>query len=220
MTSIRVAASAALVCLFTATWAQAQSSNPRASTPAAKPGVPEQGRAEARFPATLQLAGHTLRLNGKGTRYRAVVSVYDIGLYTGSKVGSLEQLLADPAPKRIQLSTLRRLTGDSLGVAMVQGMQANAPPSEKMKLFGHMDRLGKIFASEPEVPAGAQIVIDYVPGSGTVFLLNGVQKGDVVADPGYFASIARIWLGAKPVDGLLKDALLGIESKRAESGGG
>ena len=115
---------------------------------------------------------------------------------------------------------LRTLTGDSLGVAMVQGMQDNAPPAERIRLIGQMERLSRIFQAEPSVPAGAEIVIDYVPGKGTVFFLEGVQKGDAVADPAYFASIARIWLGPKPVDANLKDALLGIETPRAVAGGG
>lgn len=180
----------------------------------------KEASARGALPPSLQVSGQNLRLNGKGTRYRAVIKVYDIGLYVGSKVSSLEQLLAATGPKRIQLVSLRTLTGDSLGVAMVQGMQDNAAPGERLKLIPHMDRLSRIFQAEPSVPAGSEIVIDYLPGKGTVFFLDGVQKGDPVTDPTYFGSIARIWLGPKAVDANLKDALLGIETPRAASGGG
>lgn len=186
---------------------------------AQQPSAPaREATARGGLPPTLQVAGHNLRLNGKGTRYRAIIKVYDIGLYVGSKVSSLEQLLAAPGPKRIQIVPLRTLTGDSLGVAMVQGMQDNAPPGERLKLIPHMDRLTRIFQAEPSVSPGSEVVIDFVPGKGTIFYVDGVQKGEVVTDPTYFGAVARIWLGPKPVDSNLKDALLGIEARRPETG--
>lgn len=172
----------------------------------------------ADFPAALQVAGQTLQLNGKGTRYRTVLKVYDIGLYAGAKVGSLEQLLALPGTKRFQLVTLRDLSGDSLGLAMVRGMQDNMPAAERSKLLAYMDRLSRIFASEPEVRVGSVLLVEHTPGKGTTLWLNGVQKGEVVPDPEYFSSVARIWLGPRPVDPMLKDALLGQPVRRPESG--
>ena len=70
-----------------------------AQTPAAVPAPaakapPIAAPAVVRLSPTVQLAGQTLHLNGKGTRYRAVVRVYDIGLYATTKVSSLEQLAA------------------------------------------------------------------------------------------------------------------------------
>lgn len=188
-----------------------------AQTPA-MPG--KAAPASARLGPTVQIAGQTVHLNGKGIRYRAVVKVYEIGLYTAAKVNSAEQLAATAGPKRLQLITLRELTGDMLGVAMVQGMQDNAPAGERVKLVAHMERLSRIFGSEPQVPAGTLLNIDYVPGKGTVFYLNGEQKGEFVTDPTYFTAVARIWLGPKPADANLKDALLGVEARRGESGGG
>ena len=196
-----------------------------AQTPAAVPAPavkapPIAAPSVVRRSPTVQLAGQTLHLNGKGTRYRAVVRVYDIGLYATTKVSSLEQLAAAPGPKRLQLITLRELKGDMLGVAMVQGMQDNAPSGERIKLIPQMERLSRIFGAEPSAAAGTALTIDYVPGKGTAFYLNGEQKGEAVADPSYFIAVARIWLGNKPADATLKDALLSIEAKRAESGGG
>ncbi len=176
--------------------------------------------AAVRLAPTVQVGGQTLRLNGKGTRYRAVVRVYDIGLYATTKFGSVEELAAAAGPKRLHIITLRELTGDMLGVAMVQGMQDNAPPGERIKLIAHMDRLSRIFGAEPSVPAGTSLTIDYLPGRGTAFFLNGEQKGEMVTDPTYFTAIARIWLGPKPADANLKDSLLGVETRRPESAGG
>ena len=41
-----------------------------------------------------------------------------------------------------------------------------------------------------------------------------------MAQLSYFIAVARIWQGPKRQDATLKDALLSIEAKRAESGGG
>ena len=201
----------------TMAWAQTP---PTSAAPAAGAATRSAPAVPARLAPSVQVGGQTLQLNGKGTRYRAVVRVYDIGLYATSKVSSVEQLAAAPGPKRLHLITLRELTGDALGVAMVQGMQDNAPAGERIKLIAHMDRLSRIFGAEQQVPSGSSLIIDYVPGKGTVFVLNGEQKGEIVTDPGYFMAAARIWVGAKPVDATLKDALLGIETKRPESAGG
>ncbi|MFV0680890.1 MAG: chalcone isomerase family protein [Ottowia sp.] len=173
--------------------------------------------AQARIAPTVQVSGQTLKLNGKGVRYRAFIKVYEIGLYAAAPVQSLEQFLATSGAKRLQLMTLRELTGDALGVAMVQGMQNNVPASERLKLLPHMSQLSKVFGEEPQVATGSVLTIDWVPGRGTVMTLNGVHKGTVV-DPLFFSAAARIWLGQKPVDFTLKDALLGVSVKRPESG--
>ena len=82
--------------------------------------------------------------------------------------------------------------GDSLGLAMVRGMHDNMPAAERSKLLTYMDRLSRISASEPEVRAGSLLLVEHTPGKGTTLWLNGVQKGDVVPDPEYFSSVARI----------------------------
>jgi hypothetical protein len=182
------------------------------------PAWAQGSAAPAALVASAQVGGQTLRLNGKGIRYRALAKVYEIGLYTGTRVNSLEQLIAAPGAKRLQLVTLRELTGDMLGVAMVQGMQDNAPPGERGKLLGHMALLSKVFGEEQRVAAGSVLTIDFLPGRGTVLTLNGAQKADPITDPLFFPAAARIWLGARPVDHVLRDALLGIETKRPETG--
>jgi hypothetical protein len=169
--------------------------------------------------ATTQLGGQTLQLNGKGIRYRAFIQVYEVGLYASTRFNSLEQFLAAPGAKRIQLITLRELTGDVLGVAMVQGMQNNAPPSERAKLVSHMGILSKAFGEQYKINAGTVLTIDYVPGQGTLLMFNGEQRAEPIADPLFFPATARIWLGPNPVDRLLKDALLGIDTRQPKVGG-
>lgn len=192
-------------------WAQSVGAPARSASAA----VPS---AAAGLAPTAQVGGQPLKLNGKGVRYRALAKVYEIGLYASARVSSLEQFLAAPGAKRFQLVTLRELSGDALGVAMVQGMQDNAPAAERAKLINHMTLLSKVFADEPKVAPGSTLTIDLLPGRGAVLTLNGRQMVEPIADPLFFPAAARIWLGPRPVDFILKDALLGIESKKPEAG--
>ena len=64
------------------------------------------------FEPTTQLAGQTLQLNGQGVRYRAIIPVYEMALYTPKKVTTPEQLLGLPGPKRVSFVALRDVPGD------------------------------------------------------------------------------------------------------------
>ena len=142
------------------------------------------------YPPTAQVGGQTLQLNGAGTRYRAVFAVYDVGLYVGRKVTTAEQVLSQPGPKRMAFVALRDTPADQLGLMLVRGMKANAPPQQ---------------------------AAEYVPNKGTVFILNGQQKGEIVTDPGFIDAMLRIWLGPQPVDERLKASLLGDTPKARDT---
>jgi hypothetical protein len=53
-----------------------------------------------------------------------------------------------------------------------------------------------------------QVQIDYVPGQGTSVSIGGTAKG-TIAGADFMRALWGIWLGDKPVDGSLKDGLLG-----------
>lgn len=61
----------------------------------------------------------------------------------------------------------------------------------------------------PELKKGDTIAIDFTPGQGTVILINGKQAAEPIADPAFYTMLLKIWLGDKPADARLKDALLG-----------
>ena len=65
--------------------------------------------------------------------------------------------------------------------------------------------------------AGQAFALEHVPGKGTVFLINGVQKGETVTDAGFIEAVLRIWVGPKPVDSQLKSSLLGAPPKKVDT---
>ena len=51
--------------------------------------------------------------------------------------------------------------------------------------------------------------MDFVPGEGTLFSFDGRAVGEPIEGDDFFAAILAIWLGPKPADAGLRDALLG-----------
>ena len=56
---------------------------------------------------------------------------------------------------------------------------------------------------------GDTFAMEYVPGQGTTFFIQGQPQGAPVGDAEYFGMILRIWLGQSPADPMLKEALVG-----------
>jgi hypothetical protein len=52
--------------------------------------------------------------------------------------------------------------------------------------------------------------MEYVPGKGTTFFIQGQPQGTPVGDAEFFSMVLRIWVGPVPADFKLKDALLGL----------
>lgn len=162
-------------------------------------------------PSVVSQSGATLVLNGAGTRYKAIFKVYDLALYTPRKADSVEAVLAMPGPKRLQFVALRELSTSDLGRLFVQGIGDNSPREQAQRHLLAMSRLVEIFSTRARLLVGEQFAMDFIPGKGTVFTLDGKVQGEPIGDAEFFNMILRIWFGPAPADRLLKDALLGIE---------
>nr|WP_261794370.1 chalcone isomerase family protein [Comamonas testosteroni] len=160
------------------------------------------------FPASVQLGGSTLQLNGKGTRHKAVFKVYEMALYLPRKVKSTEEVLALPGPKQIDFTAMRDLDTTDIGLAMVKGMRANATPEQNRKYLAASNQLVEIFSARRKLATGDRFGLQFTPGKGAIFMLNGVQQGEPLGNDEFFSMILKIWLGDSPAEPLLKDALL------------
>ena len=157
--------------------------------------------------ATVQ--GVPLQLNGAGTRYKAVFRVYDMALYTSSKATTPEAVLAMPGPKRLSFVALRELTGTDLGLSFIKGLRNNASAEQVQKHTVSTTRLIEIFSGKNKVSPGETFAMEYVPGKGTTFFIQGQPQGEPIDDAEFFSMVLKIWLGPVPADFKLKDALLG-----------
>jgi len=171
--------------------------------------------ANVKYETGLDLAGQKLVLNGAGIRYKFVVKVYTAGLYLTHKAGTTQEVLAAPGPKRIHIQMLREIDGNELGKLFTKGMEANAPRDEFVKSINGVLKLSEVFATRKQLNNGDSFSVDYIPGVGSTLLLNGKPlMTEPIKEPEFFSALLRIWLGDKPADDNLKDALLGIKREK------
>jgi len=164
-----------------------------------------------RFEPSLAIQDAALVLNGSGTRFRAVFRVYDMALYTPRKVGSAEDLLALPGPKRLQFVALRELPGTDLGRLFIKGMSENSPKELVQKHTLSSMRLIEVFSGRNKMAPGETFAMEFAPGKGTTFFIMGQPQGAPVGDAEFFNMVLKIWVGPQPADAALRDALLGHE---------
>jgi len=162
-----------------------------------------------KFDDTASVAGQTLKLNGAGIRTKIVFKVYALGLYLPEKKNTVNDVLATPGARRIQIVSMRDLTSDEFGDAFMKGLNGNTDQAERTRLLPQTKAFGEMFASIPGLKKGDVLLVDWVPGTGTVCTLNGRKIGETVQDVAFYNAILRIWLGEKPADGSLKPKLLG-----------
>lgn len=165
--------------------------------------------AGVKYDTTARVGGETLQLNGAGIRYKAVFKVYTAGLYLNQKAATPEAAIANAGPKRIHVVMLRDIDANELGKLFTRGMQDNSPRDEFSKSIPGTIRMGEIFSAKKKLANGESFSVEYVPNTGTSVLVNGKAMGEPIKEPEFFTGLLRIWLGHKPADAGLRDALLG-----------
>jgi hypothetical protein len=198
-------ATAVLLCSASLSLAaQAQTTN------AAPP--PSAATTTTGFAKQVTVAGSTLQLNGSGTRYKVFFKVYNMAMYTASKVSTPQDALAMRTPIRLHFVALRELPGSDLGVLFLRAMKDNSPPELINKHAASTNRLIEIFSERAKIAPGESFSMDLVPGKGTTFYIQDVAQGAPVGNDEFSAMVLKIWLGQDPADNKLKEALLGITS--------
>ncbi|MGE0099411.1 MAG: chalcone isomerase family protein [Hydrogenophaga sp.] len=165
--------------------------------------------AGVRLEDRITLADRPLVLNGAGVRYKAVFKVYTAGLYLGQKADTPEAVLTMPGPKRMTITMLRDIDSAELGKLFSRGMEDNMERAAFSKLIPGVLRMSQIFSNHKKLMTGETFLVDWIPGTGTVITVKGKVEGDAFKEPEFFDALMRIWLGPKPADWMLKDALLG-----------
>ena len=162
-----------------------------------------------KFDHSVQVGNAKLQLNGAGVRYKAIFKVYAAGLYLSSKAVTPEAVLAAPGPRLMKIVMLREIDANELGKLFTKGMEENAPREEFSKSIVGIMQMSDIFSSRKNLKAGDWFAVEWIPGTGTVILVNGVPTGNPIKEPEFYSALMKIWLGKAPADAGLKDALLG-----------
>ena len=151
-----------------------------------------------------------LVLNGAGVRRKFMVAkVYVTALYLTQKQSTADAVLADPGPKRLAMHILQQeITAAQLVGALHDGLAANNQPPELAPLEKRIGELAAIMHQVGRIQQGGTVLLDYLPGIGTRVTINGVTRITIPGED-FNRAVLRIWLGDRPVDGRLKQALLG-----------
>ncbi len=196
-----LAAAAAALVAWAPSWSQP------ATPPAPAPAAVEL--AGVKFPTRTDVDGRKLQLNGAGIRYKFVFKVYAAGLYLAGRAATPQAVLAEPGPKRLQVVMLRDIDSRELGKLFTRGMEENSTMAEFAPAIPGTLRMADIFSSRKKLVAGDSFSVDWIPGQGTRIVVDGQAQGEPIKEPEFFAALMRIWLGPKPADARLKQALLG-----------
>lgn len=162
-----------------------------------------------RFDDRTRLGTADLVLNGAGLRSRLFFKVYAIGLYLPEKKAAAADLLAQKGAKRLHIVTLRELTAEQFADALVEGMQKNHAEAEIAALKARIDQFRAAILALKVAPKGATVQIDWLPDTGTRLMFNGEKQGSDIPGEDFHRALLKIWLGDKPAQDDLRDALLG-----------
>ena len=162
---------------------------------------------------TMTVGGVKLELNGYGTRYKGPFKVYVGDLYTTKKVGSLEELIAAPGPKRLTMTFVREIEAGPFGKLLTRGVEDNVSKAEMSKLVPGLIRMGDIFTVNKVLRVGDTIFLDWIPGTGMVITSKGLVQGEPFKEPEFYKAIMSIWFGTSPADWRLKDGMLGVKAQ-------
>ena len=177
-----------------------------ACAPLAAPAAEVAG---VKFDDRITVAGVNLGLNGAGIRHKAVFKVYAAGLYLSRKADTPEGVLSAPGPKRLSITMLRDIDSGELGKLFARGMEDNMDRSIFSRLIPGVMRMSDLFSRHKQLRTGETFQVDWVPGAGTVITVKGQVEGEPFKEPEFFNALMLIWLGPRPADWQLKEALLG-----------
>jgi hypothetical protein len=165
--------------------------------------------AGVKFEDRTQLGAAELRLNGAGLRSRLFFKVYAVGLYLPEKKGAAEAVLALKGPKRLHIVTLMEVPAEEFARALVRGVEKNHGEAELAPLKARLEEFEAAILAQKTAAKGAMVALDWLPEGGTRVTFNGKPIGRDMPGEDFYAALLRIWLGARPAQDDLKEALLG-----------
>jgi hypothetical protein len=148
-----------------------------------------------------------LVLNGAGLRKKLFFKVYVAALYVPKRTANVGEILDSREPRRIDMHMLRDLDADTLIEVLKDGLRMNHSDAELAALKSDTDKFEGIMHGVGNARSGDLIVIDFT-AEGTAVSFNGQARGSV---PGatFGRALLKVWIGDKPADAGLKQALMG-----------
>lgn len=161
-----------------------------------------------KFDDKLALGNAQLVVNGTGVRSK-FGKRYAMALYLPAKTADAHAALAAKGPKRVAISLIKDVDGDTFAGAVSKGINNNSSDAEKAALKDRVKQLSDTVIALGEIKAGSSIAFDWLPEKGTVLTINGQPKGREIPGEDFYSALLKVWLGEDPVQSDLKQGLLG-----------
>lgn len=170
------------------------------------------GEASAGDVRTARVSTHAehveLVLNGVGVRHFLFLDFYQAALYLPRRMTEPEMVLNTDMPRRVRITLLREVSAERDVEFLLGGLKDNNSVEEMAAIQAPLEQFLRLLRTLGKVPKGSVVLLDYLPGTGTRVLLDGMPLGTVPGEA-FNRSVLKIWLGARPIQHSLKRALLG-----------
>jgi hypothetical protein len=153
---------------------------------------------------TVEGEAQTLALNGAGYRKKFFVKVYIGALYLPQPENRAEAILDANTPRAVQLHFVHDVSAGKLVDAWNDAFTANHPTTQLQALRSRLDQFNGFMR---DVKSGDVLRLELSPRGATRVWFNGEQRG-TLEGADFQRALLAVWLGPKPVDSDLKQALL------------
>jgi predicted enzyme involved in methoxymalonyl-ACP biosynthesis len=152
---------------------------------------------------TMTVEGKTLKLNGMGLRKKFIFNVYVASLYVENTATDAATILKADEVRRVEMKMLRDLDAKTIGESIKNGFEKAAGAN----LPALKERLEKFMAKVVDLKKGQSLVVQYVPGKGTV--IDGAKDSYTAEGKDFADALFSVSIGSSPVDDNLKKGMLG-----------
>ena len=176
---------------------------------AAEPVNPIGG---VRFEPQAQVAGQALQLNGTGLRALRIFKAYAAALYLPQRATTADAVVAQAGAKRLQIRMLWGVPAAEFVKAFDLGVKRNHPLEVQARLAERVARFDALLAPLGKIASGDTVNLDFQPGQGLVFSLNGRTVGAPIPGDDFYDALLRVFIGEQVSDDKLRAGLLGQPS--------
>ena len=153
--------------------------------------------------------GPQLTLNGAGVRVILMFKMYVAALYLPVRSDNGEAILRAHQASRLRIQLLHDITVGEFKSAITGVLRETLTAAQELPLESRLQALDAIFATQQTLKKGTIFSMDYAPGAGTTVRMDGLVKGRI-SGADFNEALLRIWIGDRPRDPELRNALLGI----------
>jgi len=168
--------------------------------------LPAQEIEGVHVPERVTVQDTALVLNGAGVRWKRFVKAYVGALYLPEPSRVPDQVIAAPGPKCIRLVLLRDVEAGTMVEELLARFRANSSDEAYGQLSERIDQLN---GALPNFRAGDIVRLDLADAERTDFWVNDALVASFIGED-FQAAVLRLWLGDRPADEKLKQALLGL----------